>query len=185
LVVAEKLVNEDKTETIKKQASESDNEEVPEQRNDVNLDDEFEKIVPDKNLAHEQKEEEQEEEEVKKTTEIASLNPGDSEILKSASEDSAEKINEVEIVETEKKNCEIVQKIDDVNINDFETNVVSGELTDKEEDLTEKPPVPIQTYLWEDVKRSKEQVSDDNVCTTSTANELYHHRNVLIELIYI
>lgn len=27
-----------------------------------------------------------------------------------------------------------------------------------------KPPVPIQTYLWEDVKRSKEQVSDDHVC---------------------
>lgn len=26
-----------------------------------------------------------------------------------------------------------------------------------------KPPVPIQTYMWEDVKRSKEQVSD-NVC---------------------
>lgn len=28
-----------------------------------------------------------------------------------------------------------------------------------------KPPVPIQTYLWEDVKRSKEQVSGDNVCS--------------------
>lgn len=30
----------------------------------------------------------------------------------------------------------------------------------KQED---KPPIPLQTYLWEDVKRSKEQVSDD-VC---------------------
>lgn len=33
------------------------------------------------------------------------------------------------------------------------------------ENIDEKPPVPIPTYLWEDVKRSKEQVSGDNVCT--------------------
>lgn len=30
----------------------------------------------------------------------------------------------------------------------------------------DKPPVPIQTYLWEDVRRAKEQVSGDNVCTS-------------------
>lgn len=30
----------------------------------------------------------------------------------------------------------------------------------------EKPPVPIQTYLWEDLKRAKEQVSGDHVCTS-------------------
>lgn len=30
-------------------------------------------------------------------------------------------------------------------------------------DHKDRPPVPLQTYLWEDVKRSKEQVSD-NVC---------------------
>jgi hypothetical protein len=28
----------------------------------------------------------------------------------------------------------------------------------------DKPPVPIQTYLWEDIKRAKEQVSGSNVC---------------------
>lgn len=34
------------------------------------------------------------------------------------------------------------------------------------ENSDEKPPVPIQTYLWEDLKRAKEQVSGDNVCTS-------------------
>lgn len=151
---AENLVKNDKTEKITSQASESDNEEVPEQRNDVNLDDEVEKLVPDKNL-------------VSESEKIVKV---DCEIL----DKSEVEINRAEIVETEKKSEEIVQKIDDVNTNDSEQSVVSGERTDKEEDLTEKPPVPIQTYLWEDVKRSKEQVSDDNVCTTSTVNELYH-----------
>ena len=37
-------------------------------------------------------------------------------------------------------------------------------VTDNTDD---KPPVPIQTYLWEDVRRAKEQVSGDNVCTPS------------------
>lgn len=32
-----------------------------------------------------------------------------------------------------------------------------------------KPPVPIQTYMWEDVKRSKEQVSDNICIPTITA----------------
>jgi hypothetical protein len=132
---------------------------VPEQRNDVNLDDEFVKIVPDKNLS-------KSEEIVEKVDKTA-----DCEILNKTQVE----INRAETVETEKNSEEIVQKIDDVNTNDPESNVVSGERTDKEEDLTEKPPVPIQTYLWEDVKRSKEQVSDDNVCTTSTVNELYHY----------
>lgn len=34
------------------------------------------------------------------------------------------------------------------------------------ENSVDKPPVPIQTYLWEDLKRAKEQVSGDNVCTS-------------------
>lgn len=42
----------------------------------------------------------------------------------------------------------------------------------RENSVDEKPPVPIQTYLWEDLKRAKEQVSGDqpppdDVCTTS------------------
>lgn len=37
------------------------------------------------------------------------------------------------------------------------------------EGADERPPVPIPTYLWEDVKRSKEQVSGDNVCTSISA----------------
>lgn len=50
--------------------------------------------------------------------------------------------------------------------------VIDGELLPKasdecvKESADDKPPVPIQTYLWEDVKRSKEQVSGDNVCTS-------------------
>lgn len=42
-----------------------------------------------------------------------------------------------------------------------DTLLSAKEITDEQ-----KPPVPIQTYLWEDVKRSKEQVSGDNVCTS-------------------
>lgn len=41
------------------------------------------------------------------------------------------------------------------------TDIDTGEShLEKQED---KPPIPLQTYLWEDVKRSKEQVSED-VC---------------------
>lgn len=38
-----------------------------------------------------------------------------------------------------------------------------GALDQYNKDHKDKPPVPLQTYLWEEVKRSKEQVSD-NVC---------------------
>lgn len=43
----------------------------------------------------------------------------------------------------------------------------------RENSVDEKPPVPAPTYLWEDLKRAKEQVSGDqpppahDVCTTS------------------
>lgn len=42
----------------------------------------------------------------------------------------------------------------------------------RENSVDEKPPVPAPTYLWEDLKRAKEQVSGDqppvpHVCTTS------------------
>lgn len=60
------------------------------------------------------------------------------------------------------------------SINDSNANktIIDGEPMPKEadesvnENTDDKPPVPIQTYLWEDVKRSKEQVSGDNVCTS-------------------
>jgi hypothetical protein len=49
----------------------------------------------------------------------------------------------------------------------LETNLddVHADAHKLKENSEDKPPVPIQTYLWEDVKKSKEQVSGDNVCT--------------------
>lgn len=96
-----------------------------------------------------------------------------------------ESVNNVEggAVESESDNEEAAQKSDDVNLNSDECEKISpeksmttqdvassdvvdsaaaAEATNQPEtaDEADKPTVPIQTYLWEDVKRSKEQVSE-------------------------
>lgn len=53
------------------------------------------------------------------------------------------------------------------SIADVKEDSVEG-LSPKEtkESVDDKPQVPIPTYLWEDLKRAKEQVSGDHVCTS-------------------
>lgn len=70
----------------------------------------------------------------------------------------------------------IEEEIKESSINDAKQRetIIDEKLVTKETPLSvetehteDKPKVPIQTYLWEDVKRAKEQVSGDNVCTPS------------------
>jgi len=51
-----------------------------------------------------------------------------------------------------------------------------------------KPPVPIQTYLWEDIKRSKEQVSDNHVCNplvTFLAHVIVQNHRIILRVLII
>lgn len=80
------------------------------------------------------------------------------------------------IVESIKATEEIAQttSVDEDNNKPKETIIEENllpkqdEKINSQEESTEgddsKPPVPIQTYMWEDIKRSKEQVSGNNVC---------------------
>lgn len=178
--------------------SESDNEEiivceptaVVGKSDDVNLDDEFEKIVAFKfrRLSEESSDEvDHEIEEI-----LCDAEPLEKELESQTEVNSEIKAQEfvveefrpvVEVVADEQENSsevEVEQKpsdsieskpIEETSINDAKPTetIIDEELLPKdtkENTDEQKPPVPIQTYLWEDVKRSKEQVSGDNVCTS-------------------
>lgn len=200
--------------------SESDNEDIEDvvASGDVNLDEEFEKIVPFKferlseessdEVDHEIAEILQEAEplgkevqaEVEKSkVELKTITPeieknldiensrfevqavdekAEAELKDSQAEESDTELN-TETPTNELKECETAKQTSAANevetpINDSSANktLIDGELLPKatdesvKENADDRPPVPIQTYLWEDVKRSKEQVSGDNVCTS-------------------
>ena len=223
--------------TESEEESESDNEEIfvtelkpiPES-DDVNLDDEFEKIVPFKfkKLSEESLDEVDHEieeilheakplgSEVKTETEIVKAEGGSGKVFEvvkveeedlEAEQDSkpeeaiiAEKApeksldpehssNDHETLQTEvndnlnsfpTERKEAESQINDVkplepNIDDIQAPTDASLVKENSED---KPPVPIQTYLWEDVKKSKEQVSGDNVCTFHLFHAAHLHDNV-------
>lgn len=62
-----------------------------------------------------------------------------------------------------------------INVSEPKATLIAAEPVPsekRENSVDEKPPVPAPTYLWEDLKRAKEQVSGDqppvpHVCTTS------------------
>jgi hypothetical protein len=78
-------------------------------------------------------------------------------------------------------NDAVVPSVDNADINSEEITgteiddkkpketIIDEELLPREAILkfiaeSEKPEIPLQTYLWEDVKRAKERVSNDQVC---------------------
>lgn len=169
--------------------SESDNEEIvviePEavkKSDDVNLDDEFEKIVPFKfkrlseesidDVDHEiaeilsdaeplEKEFKNDREEIDTTEQRLPVIEPESSLADSTAEKSHDEA-ESKPIEGETKPT----PIDDAQPTE---TIIDEEQLPKDfdkETSEEKPPVPIPTYRWEDVKRSKEQVSGDNVCTS-------------------
>lgn len=92
-----------------------------------------------------------------------------SEQEKTAAADEQQKVSDIIVTKP------IGEEAKKASINDATPNetIIEEKLVPKETPLTveetsseEKPPVPIQTYLWEDVRRAKEQVSGDNVCTS-------------------
>lgn len=87
---------------------------------------------------------------------------------------SEEKLNEIKeqiesvIKEAEESTDKIIQQKIFKTTNE---TIIDEELLPREtilkivaESSAEKPAIPLQTYLWEDVKRAKEQVSKDQVC---------------------
>ena len=229
--------NKETEATESEEESESDNEEIfvtelkpiPES-DDVNLDDEFEKIVPFKfkKLSEESLDEVDHEieeilheakplgSEVKSETEIVKAEGGSGKVFEvvKVEEDELEteqdskheeaiepekahekvlepeqassdpKTLQTEVNEnqnfslTEKKAAEAPindAKLLETNIDDIQAPTDAPLLKENSED---KPPVPIQTYLWEDVKKSKEQVSGDNVCTFHLFHAAHLHDNV-------
>lgn len=167
---------EEKDEEDEELESGSDNEEIvilePEpvkKRSDVNLDDEFEKIVPYKfKRLSEESVDEVDKEIVEILTDAAPLE----QVLKShiePTENSAEAVCEIELASFDNKLSDTVElEIVEANINEasiiepLPSETIINEALVLNDD--QKPPVPIPTYMWEDVKKSKEQVSD-NVCT--------------------
>lgn len=173
----------EKDESVKKEEdeeelnSESDNEEIvivepeaAEKRNDVNLDDEFEKIVPFKfkRLSEESIDEvDNEIVEILSDAEpleqvLASLDEITENYLKALGE------RELAVSKANLKDSVVVEVIkeainEDSLIEPHSSDTIINEAVVQNDD--QKPPVPIPTYLWEDVKKSKEQVSGDNVCT--------------------
>lgn len=169
--------DEKKGEEDEEVESESDNEEIvtlePEtvkKSDDVNLDDEFEKIVPFK---FKRLSEESIDEDDNEIAEILS----DAEPLEQVLNLQTEPVKDSEEIVSEKDHADPEQKLSDIvesktikeEINEASINEPQPSETIIDEALVasddQKPPVPIPTYLWEDVKKSKEQVSGDNVCT--------------------
>jgi hypothetical protein len=89
-----------------------------------------------------------------------------------STEVSDQKYSEIK-VSAIKDSSLVVKEAEKTPISDaklLETNIDDDNSLPKDalllkENSEDKPPVPIPTYLWEDVKKSKEQVSGDNVCT--------------------
>ncbi|KAG5678926.1 hypothetical protein PVAND_008547 [Polypedilum vanderplanki] len=148
--------------------SESDNEGVDDVvdsvikniKNDVNLDETFDKIVPAKvetGLLE---------------TDIDAIVEKAAEIVNEQINDVKEKVNIAEdeikanIEESEikaKVEIEIKTKVEDEKQPAANDNTLTKEIIAQySKESHEKPPVPIQTYLWEDIKRAKEQVSGNN-----------------------
>jgi hypothetical protein len=194
VVVVDKEPEAEEVEEIEVE-SESDNEEVGEKN--VNLDDEFEKVVPFKfrRLSEESTDEVDHEiaeilnEAEPLGTEIKSVVDASGADIETEVEELVTEIKSdvvslakelkadaAETLETHFKSITAdTQQIDTESADKSEPKAVTEDIkaapigddaqclpNESEED---KPPVPIQTYLWEDLKRSKEQVSGDNVCT--------------------
>lgn len=227
---------DDEEEDEEEVESESDNEEIGAvgagvvQKDDVNLDGEFEKIVPFKfkklseesldEVDHEIEEILHEAEplghEIKTDIDPHKAEPSPSpddtvlnfepvasvEVKQEEPEKSVPTITAV--VEQKDSNAEHTAPLPsdsneskhiEASINDSEpkATLIAAEPVPsekRENSVDEKPPVPIQTYLWEDLKRAKEQVSGDqpppDVCTTSCSTSsnksLTSHIHTLIKL---
>lgn len=205
----DKIIEKAETQSVH---SESDNEGVD---STDNLNDEFEKIVPEKidNLTTDEtqqilNEKLVEKEEIIVHSDATSINIA-SEKIDGEKEKNIESVvplsEEVKAEEIEKEIK--VEQIEDVKTDiEISTNeilptpqdsteskqletLIDEELLPREAILkyiaeaSQKPPVPIQTYLWEDVKRSKEQVSGNHVCnsigdSTPPAPSMYSHSHL-------
>lgn len=188
--------------------SESDNEGVKQE--DLNLDDEFEKIVPSKIDEIDNIELTEEDQEIVKILEAsenvenfekidviddATANINNAAASATVESEEIEKKIESDTLETEKSvsKDEITANLDndavvpsETTVDNTETSaeiktdidtvghketIIDEELLPKEAILkaiedseAEKPAIPLQTYLWEDVKRAKERVSKNQVC---------------------
>lgn len=134
---------------------------------DVNLDGEFEKIVPFKfkKLSEESIDDEvdHEIEEI-----LHEAQPLGQEIQADAFKAEAEPVKfadeeKVSVEQAPSDNNESKQIAVEPDKAQIDAEHLAAEEENKENSV-ERPPVPIQTYLWEDVKRAKEQVSEE-VCT--------------------
>jgi hypothetical protein len=190
--IDKKDVEEEEESEEEEVSSESDNEEIVETvtKSDVNLDDEFEKIVPFKfkRLSEESIDEADHEiaEILNEAEPLEVAIKEEKKVTQSAEEKSHEIVSEavaekstVEQPVEEKQptdtseNNEPKHIEEEVKVTPITNEAKTNETVIDEKGLPteiiddQKPPVPIQTYLWEDVKRSKEQVSGDNVCTST------------------
>jgi hypothetical protein len=196
-VVDDKIVVVDKPLEVEEVEieSESDNEEVDDKN--VNLDNEFDKVVPIKfkRLSEESLEDDDEDEVDHEIAEILNeAKPLGADIKSEVEASGADITTEVESLVTEIKSDvvtlarelkadaagtlethfksinPVTEQIDTESADKSEPKDIKAAPIDEAQSLPneseeDKPPVPIQTYLWEDLKRSKEQVSGDNVCT--------------------
>jgi tRNA uridine 5-carbamoylmethylation protein Kti12 len=101
---------------------------------------------------------------------VAIVSPHDEEKIDEILENKVEQIENLkanEILDEATAVCENISSTQiDIGANEtlIDSELLTKEIIEKYIADSQKPPVPIQTYLWEDLKRSKEQVSGDHVC---------------------
>lgn len=189
----DELVAVDEEEEVETE-SESDNEEIvvvePEavkKSDDVNLDDEFEKIVPFKFRKLSEESIDEVDHEIAEI--LSDAKPLETELAEASEKENSQEpdsessegrvsVKAVESVSSAPAPVTFVEHkpqpiSDDVEAQPIEENIKESPLHlifDEQrlprEASPEKPPVPIPTYRWEDLKRAKEQVSGDDVCTS-------------------
>lgn len=98
--------------------------------------------------------------------------------VKSANENSANSDSDAVVSSADKTDNAVTSseiKSEEIEVEVEETKsketIIDEDLLPREailkfiaESTAEKPVIPLQTYLWEDVKRAKERVSNDQVC---------------------
>lgn len=124
---------------------------------------EIEKKIESDTLETEKIDIKQEEEKEVKSVDENSANLDNDAVVKSDDEKynaaTSSEINSENIKGTENEGSNSKETIIDEELLPRETilNIIA-------ESTAEKPVIPLQTYLWEDVKRAKERVSNDQVC---------------------
>jgi hypothetical protein len=175
-VVIDKVINEttDEVDRITSSNEQDDNKKLLETDIDK-IDDEIIEILREKSGERDEKLKSELDDATSKNNENTQVDTIEGEIVESEQEivkiSEEEKVSEDRKVEEEKVSKVEEEKPKETIID--EELLPEGAIESYNAEQSNKPPVPIQTYLWEDVKRSKEQVSGNNVCSPVYRSQFY------------